>query len=158
MVHILRPLLCEINQMKQCGYTMEHKWKQDVNKDEQSSLEVKITSQAYMDDTTWINHKQQQLKSILMVADDFYTLNNIQVNKTKSVLITNAIKDGFPVTFQFGTDSIVIKPCKPNESTRMLGVWINIKLKHQFVKVQVKDEITKACQLMMTTFSFVKDH
>jgi hypothetical protein len=101
-----------------------------------------------MDDTTWINHKQQQLESILTVADDFYTLNNIQVNKTKSVLITNAIKDGSPVTLQFGTDSIVIKPCKPNESTRVLGVWINIKLKHQFVKAQVKDEITKACRLM----------
>src|SRR3954451_21278052 len=93
--------------MKQCGYTMEYKWKQDVNKNEQSSLEVKITFQAYMDDTTWINHKQ--------------------VNKTKSVLITNAIKDGSPVTLQFGIESIVIKLCKPNESTRVLGVNMVIR-------------------------------
>jgi len=107
--------------MKQCGYTMEHKWKQDVNKDEQSSLEVKITSQAYMDDTTWINHKQQQLENILTVADDFYTLNNIQVNKTKSVLITNAIKDGSPVTLQ-----LVPNQSLSNLASQMnpLGYWV----------------------------------
>ena len=40
-----------------------------------------------MDDTTWIAENQNNMESILSIADDFYLLNNIKVNKEKSKLL-----------------------------------------------------------------------
>ena len=44
---------------------------------------------AYMDDSMWIAYTKNDLSKILNIADSFYHLTNIQVNLTKSVLITN---------------------------------------------------------------------
>ena len=55
---------------------------------------------------------------MLAIANNFYTLNNIQVNKMKSVLITNEITDSSLVTLHFSTDSVTISSCKFNESIR----------------------------------------
>src|SRR6266487_1340949 len=106
-----------------------------------------------MDDTTWINHQQQQLEKVLTIADEFYDLNNIQVNKSKSVLLTNAAKsdnNGLPVLIilKFGSESINITPVLPNTSVRVLGVWINLKLEKSFVRSQVQNEVKKAVKVM----------
>jgi hypothetical protein len=91
----------------------------------------------------------------LNIADSFYTLNNIQVNKGKSVLLTNANidnndtdNDTSVVTLNFGTEQIKIKPVRQDESVRVLGVWINLKLKKNFVLQQIKSEINSTCRIM----------
>jgi exonuclease III/ribonuclease HI len=147
------PLLVEIHEQKQLGYNLEHKWHQDLSVDELSSLSVRLTSQAYMDDTTWIECNKENLEISLAIADEFYALNNIQVNKSKSVLLTSVDThdESFGttiVTLRFGSDSISIEPLKYNESTRVLGVWFNLSFKRDFVKSQVSDIISKSCQIM----------
>ncbi|GES73632.1 reverse transcriptase family protein [Rhizophagus clarus] len=46
-----------------------------------------ISSSAYMDDTQWLAPSQNNLEKILKIADSFYKLNDIQVNKEKSELL-----------------------------------------------------------------------
>jgi exonuclease III/ribonuclease HI len=148
------PLLCEIAQQQNIGYEMTHSWTPDVTKNVQKSLSVKVSSQAYMDDTTWINHNQRQLEHSLEIADEFYILNNIKVNKGKSVLLTNANTSdpsnplATKVTLNFGRERINIQPARTDQSVRFLGVWINLDLKMNFVKAQIKDEVTKNCLIM----------
>jgi hypothetical protein len=48
---------------------------------------------AYMDDTQWITESQENLEQILLIADSFYILNDIQVNKLKSDLILQKKKN-----------------------------------------------------------------
>src|SRR5260364_29498 len=42
-----------------------------------------------MDDTLWIASFQAELANILSIAESFYTIANIQVNPSKSILTTN---------------------------------------------------------------------
>ena len=42
-----------------------------------------------MDDTSWLARLQTDLEQMLGIADKFYDLNNIQVNKLMSVLFTS---------------------------------------------------------------------
>ncbi|GBC01554.1 hypothetical protein RclHR1_42270001 [Rhizophagus clarus] len=84
------PLLYEIEQRK-LGYTLEAP-KIALNKfyGEDTSEETEkltISSSAYMDDTQWLVPSQNNLEKILEIADSFYKLNDIQVNKEKSELL-----------------------------------------------------------------------
>ncbi|CAH1768046.1 6194_t:CDS:2, partial [Entrophospora sp. SA101] len=78
------PLLCEIKKQKNIGYKMEVNWKADISKPEIAKISAEISTLAYMDDTTWITTSKENLEKILEIADDFYNLNNIQINKNKS--------------------------------------------------------------------------
>ena len=46
------PLLTEIQENCNLGYTLTHTWQLDLTKNEFTSLTERITSQAFMDDTT----------------------------------------------------------------------------------------------------------
>ena len=147
------PLLQEINDSHGLGYTMSHFWRPDVLSSDQSSLSCTVSSQAYMDDTTWLAESKASLESTLTITDSFYVLNNIQVNKQKSVLMTtentlDPVTSSTDVTLSFGTESIVIAPTDPKESVRVLGVWINLNLRTTFVYNQAKAIITSANQMM----------
>ena len=40
-----------------------------------------------MDDTTWIANSKEELQQITNTAEEFYTINDIQTNPTKSFLL-----------------------------------------------------------------------
>jgi len=104
-----------------------------------------------MDDTTWISGCKNDLEQTLEVADSFFVLNDIKINKDKSVLLKyepNNKHDYSTLQLKFGSDTINIKPKERNESDRILGVWININCNRSFVKSQIKNEITSFCNLM----------
>ncbi|GBB86825.1 hypothetical protein RclHR1_13270007 [Rhizophagus clarus] len=118
------PLLCEIEQRK-LGYTLEapkialNKFYGEDTSDDTEKLT--ISSNAYMDDTQWLAPSQNNLEKILEIADSFYKLNDIQVNKEKSELLVRykqgryrpKLKPHEPVTLRFGSDSIFIIPVSP---------------------------------------------
>ena len=142
------PLLCEI-ESRELGYNLLHEQKTNVYDDQYNLASVDIADVAYMDDTTWITESKEALEEILAIADDFYKLNNIQVNKSKSKLLVNSPHDTLPETVEltFGSDKAQIKPAKNNESIRILGVWINLKGKHKFVIQQAKDEVQQTVNI-----------
>ncbi|GES98524.1 RNA-directed DNA polymerase from mobile element jockey-like [Rhizophagus clarus] len=148
------PLLCEIEQRK-LGYTLEAP-KIALNKfyGEDTSEETEkltISSSAYMDDTQWLAPSQNNLEKILEIADSFYKLNDIQVNKEKSELLVRykqgryrpKLKPHEPVTLRFGSDLIFIIPVSPRSSIRILGVYFDERNTFQSTIKRINDEINE---------------
>src|SRR6266496_3606472 len=80
------PLLCEIEKSG-LGYKLEEKYKKNIYDCLYQEDTFTIGSIAFMDDTQWLTDSKNKLERILNIADSFYTLNDIQVNKDKSELV-----------------------------------------------------------------------
>src|SRR5256885_592675 len=92
---------------------------------------------AFMNDTTWITETKDFLEIILEIADNFYSLNSIKVNKNKFKLLVNVPEDKdvnkHTILFTFENEQIQIKPKLYNKLARILGVWVNLDDNKQFV-------------------------
>ena len=118
------PLLCKI-QNSSLGYTQSINWRKDITKRSSNQFSNHVPALAYMDDTLWMADSRVDLQNIMNVADSFYTLNSIQVNWDKSVLMTN-IKDSSSVNFMVSDKNILLSPLPVKHSTRYLRVWISL--------------------------------
>src|SRR5215213_437953 len=145
------PLLCEIEH-QELGYNLTHHYRQNIYSTQEEYLSMCVGDLAFMDDTTWITETKDSLETILEIADDFYILNNIKVNKDKSELLVHDPKDAQlnknPITLNFGNDQIIITPKLYNESARILGVWVNLDGNKKYVIQQMYDEVTKLCLIL----------
>src|SRR5438034_3916117 len=147
-------LLCEIEK-HQLGYRIVEKYKKNINDRIYEEESFHMTSLAYMDDTQWITDSQTKLEKILKIADSFYNLNDIQVNKEKSELLIKKKKirnETFSynkkIKIIYGNAQIEIKPKHPSESIRIMGVSFNTKNNQNFVVGQAKEEIWNLSNLM----------
>ena len=52
-----------------------------------ATIEQKV--QGYLDDTTWVSENIDSLQQNLTIADEFYKLANIKINKTKTLILSN---------------------------------------------------------------------
>ncbi|GBB88402.1 hypothetical protein RclHR1_14990003 [Rhizophagus clarus] len=95
---------------------------------------------------------QFNLKTILDLADQFYSLNDIQVNKDKSVLLVCQKRstvprclrnfDPLPVQLKFGNSTINITPLEKSESVRILGVLFNYNNSYKNTIKKISAKIT----------------
>ncbi|CAB5372051.1 unnamed protein product [Rhizophagus irregularis] len=108
-----------------------------------NSTRINVSSQAYMDDVTWLTEDKFHLEQILKIADQFNKFNNIQVNYNKFEITTNSlsVKDNDIINIKIGNEKKNIAIVKANQSVRILGVWINLNLDQKFVFNQCKDII-----------------
>src|ERR1043166_6669561 len=87
----------------------------------------------YLNDTTMIASSKQDLEQMLTIADSFYKLNNIKINKMKSILITNSslvIDNKVSIMYCPNLLSIDITPS--SESIRFLGIYFNLNGSQKF--------------------------
>ena len=79
-----------------------------------NTLQVNINALAYMNDTTWIANSKSSLENTLKIADEFFQVNSILVNKDKSelLIINPTDKKMYKKEMQlyFGENIINIKP------------------------------------------------
>ncbi|GES90872.1 ribonuclease H-like domain-containing protein [Rhizophagus clarus] len=141
--------------IEQCklGYTIEvpkialNKFYGENTTEETESLT--ISSSAYMDDTQWLASNQSNLENIFEIADFFYRLNDIQVNKEKFELLViyknrghrSRLKPHELVTLKFSSDSIFITPVSPQSSIRILGIYFDERNAFQSTIKRINDEI-----------------
>ncbi|GES73446.1 ribonuclease H-like domain-containing protein [Rhizophagus clarus] len=93
---------------------------------------------------------------MLYIADSFYRLNDIQINKEKSELMMRAKKRRHryshnynnKILIQFGRDHIHIKAKHPYEPTRILGVHFNIENDNRYLISKIKAEVDHLTNLM----------
>src|SRR5205823_59163 len=82
------------------GYSLQISWLNNLKNRTYSKLQTKCSVLAYIDDTLWVASSQKQLTGILKIANSFYLIANIQVNPTKSILITNNTSPSYsPIIF-----------------------------------------------------------
>ncbi|CAB5374283.1 unnamed protein product [Rhizophagus irregularis] len=96
-----------------------------------------------MDDVTWITKNKAQLEQILKIADEFNIINNIQTNYDKFEMIMNKKLDKDIVEVNFRSSKRMVKPLTSKESVRILGVWINLDLRTNYVFNQCKNIIKR---------------
>uniref|UniRef100_U9UQ68 Reverse transcriptase domain-containing protein n=1 Tax=Rhizophagus irregularis (strain DAOM 181602 / DAOM 197198 / MUCL 43194) TaxID=747089 RepID=U9UQ68_RHIID len=69
-------------------------------------IEIKLLG--YLDDTTWFATNLKDLQNNLAIADDFYALANIKINKDKTKILTNDFKINKKqhILIKFGNDIV----------------------------------------------------
>ena len=145
------PLLCKIEQ-QELGYNIVHQYRPNIYDRHADYNCITVGDLAFMDDTTWITETKESLEEILKIADDFYNLNNIKVNKEKSELLVNIPDEPYiydhPITLKFGRERIRITPKKHKESARILDVWVNLDGDRKFVIQQCKNEVIRVANIL----------
>ena len=115
------PLLCEIQNNIQLGYSMNCEWKSNLNKEENTQyLTVRQAAIAYMDDITWIARSAEDMENILERAKWFYAANDSQINGNKSVLITINSQNKEPNSVHIEIDQQEVIENDQNSFTRFL--------------------------------------
>jgi hypothetical protein len=97
------PLLSRIREQN-IGYSLKTKQILNIYEGTTEDLEITFPGMAYMDDTNFIANDLISLEKILKMADKFYDLNDIQINKKKSELLLRSLSQNFNerITIKFG--------------------------------------------------------
>ena len=107
-----------------------------------SSNKIEIPCLAYADDTTWIAKNQNELQRITNKAQEFYRLNDIEINPKKSELIVlNSKLEKEQRRVTIGADRFEVKAKGKKELARFLGVWISARNQEKNIKNRVKRDI-----------------
>ncbi len=86
------------------------------------------------------------MKSILSIADSFFTLNDILINDNKVILLTNdQLPKSREAQFNLSNRHLTIKACPVQVAERVLGIWITLQRSDKFIIQQIKQEISQVC-------------
>ncbi|CAG8818363.1 9346_t:CDS:2, partial [Dentiscutata erythropus] len=119
----------------------------DMTLQEQVYETRNISSLAYMDDTVWITQNKQQMQEILEIVQEFFDINKITVNASKSELIlVNGHKEDHKNGIDFMENKII--PKKPSEAVRYLGIWIQENGKKTYQKSLIKEKVFRTTSIM----------
>ncbi|EXX52053.1 hypothetical protein RirG_256390 [Rhizophagus irregularis DAOM 197198w] len=122
------PLLIRIQQIKDSRYEMKVTWPNDINDPitwTQYRLQVPVC--AYMDDTIFLESSRFRMQNIVDIANEFYIINDIDINAKKSeLIIINPTVEWHEQNIELGRDRSIIQAT--NEEIRYLRVWFSNKL------------------------------
>jgi exonuclease III/ribonuclease HI len=150
------PLLCRIAQDNSLGYTMEVAWPQ------RTSFSQRVAALAYADDTAWIADSKDKLQHTIDISNQFFRLNDIDINGKKSeLLVIHPHRQSLPASyFQVTMGSIPhqVHAALPRETIRYLGVWFascrTIKQQEVLIKHEIQ-QITDAINTKRLTIDQV---
>src|SRR5260364_44589 len=74
------PLLTKIQKNQELGYIMEMKIPTDICRNKNWYEHTRISAMAYADNTVWIASNKKQIEKIIKIANNFFRLNDIQIN------------------------------------------------------------------------------
>ncbi|RHZ74336.1 hypothetical protein Glove_226g47 [Diversispora epigaea] len=119
------------------GYIMNECWTNDLYLKTQANINLEVAVAAYVDDTNWFAPDRSSMEQILNIADEFYTMNDIAINKTKSYLIAiNTNKNHRELGVTMGEE--VLLPVEKDYPIRSLGVYVTESGSKKFQQERMK--------------------
>ncbi|EXX66798.1 hypothetical protein RirG_120290 [Rhizophagus irregularis DAOM 197198w] len=111
---------------------------------EQHSLP--LSHLTFMDDSTLISSSKSGIKDRLSITAEFYTLNNIQANSAKYVLLcssdpSSVISFGLSPSPLINDITLTLTSLALNTSFQFLGVWFSLSASLQFVLKQARSMV-----------------
>ena len=134
------PLLCRISQDPTLGYHMKVNWPAVQHS-------CRISTLAYADDTAWIAPSKNVLQRTIDISNQFFRLNDIDINGKKSELLVihphrRKLPDSY-LSIMMGSNPCEVKASQPSETIRYLGVWFASKQSKKQQMGIVKKEIAQ---------------
>ncbi|RHZ78512.1 hypothetical protein Glove_162g73 [Diversispora epigaea] len=86
------PLICRIANSK-LEYVMSEKWVGNLHSGVRNRLKLRVSVAIYVDDTNWFASNRENMEKILKIANEFYCMNDIAINKSKSHLIAINVEE-----------------------------------------------------------------
>jgi len=105
------------------GYTLQSTWTTNLKLQTSNSLQKQCSVLAYMDDTLWVASSQTELSHILSIAESFYAMANIQVNPTKSILVTNNPSSHY-ISIPYNNHHLPLH--SPKQPFKFLDCWFTL--------------------------------
>jgi ribonuclease HI len=142
------PMFAAINNLPTQGFTLKASLPKNIHtplSTHQLSLDYKLIG--YLDDTTWFASDLSTLEQHLAIADDFYALANIKINKLKTKLLTNDknILADNQLLLAYGNDLISTTVVPKNKSERILGIYVSISNNATFTVKKIKKMLHFIC-------------
>ena len=114
------PLLTRVQKDITLGYEIQVSQQTDLEKQEVKTQKVRQAVVAFANNTIWIASSKEQLNRTIQIAQEFFKINDIQINPTKSKLIVMNSK------IKFEEKKILLKEqeiflTKEKELVRFLG-------------------------------------
>ncbi|PKK62778.1 hypothetical protein RhiirC2_786296 [Rhizophagus irregularis] len=137
-----------VNQSPYSGYDLYASIPKNIfQKDNLHEISINVKLLGYLDDTTWFAKNFEDLQQNLAIADDFYALANIKINKDKTKILTNnkAMYNNKTISLKFGEDIVDIKVVPPNDNERILGIYINTNNKFKFTINKINRMLKYTC-------------
>lgn len=136
------PLLSRIQNTEE-GYKMEVEKNISLEKETNTKEKYNTPCLAFADDTTWIAKTEKEMQRIVNKAQEFYDLNDIEINPKKSELVVinkNKTKEIEGISLGKAKEIVVEKSQK--DLSRFLGVWIRAKDQEKNIKKRIKRDIS----------------
>ena len=108
-------------------------------------LKTSASVLAYMDDTLWITNSKPNLELITQAAISFYQMANIQINPSKSVLVTNSKKSSH---LNFINSSLQLQ--QSNIPFKFLECWFTLDSKQTKQTKLITNEISNLTNILKT--------
>ncbi|GBB90581.1 hypothetical protein RclHR1_01760005 [Rhizophagus clarus] len=90
-------------------------------------VEYSLSVQGYLDDTTWVAPSLSALNQLLSMAEDFYKIANIKINKDKyRILTNNASLVNKPVQIQIQGETWTTTTLGRKDCAKILGNYVNV--------------------------------
>ena len=141
------PLLSRIQQDDSFGYTMNVQWphlSSPASNTSYASHSIRIAALAFADDTAWIANSKSNMDNIIAITNQFFLLNDIEINGAKlELLVTHSKLPRPDQTIIMGKDNTLIHSVDATDTIRYLGVWFSPKRNSNHQKCIAKDEIQK---------------
>src|SRR5437868_10655489 len=102
----------------------------------------------------WIARPEKELKKIIDISNEFYELNDIEINSKKSELLVlnrkeNDTERGSTPRIKVGEKKEIVQVKKVKEAIRHLGVWISEKGSKECNETVITREVARMCKVLV---------
>ncbi|GET55319.1 RNA-directed DNA polymerase from mobile element jockey-like [Rhizophagus irregularis DAOM 181602=DAOM 197198] len=149
----LDPLLTVLNQEARDPFILKSSALLNYSPLEFEQHSLPISHLTFMDDSTLIASSKSGIEDRLSITTEFYTLNNVQANSAKYVLLSSSspsLKIIFDLTPSLLVSdlSLSLSSLSLHASFRFLGIWFSLSASSDFVLKQARSMVKDMAALL----------